>query len=76
MWPPERVLTPDEVRGDRASIREALTLDGWPTLGAVRDKVMFVMLDEGEHRAAYLETFPDLVGAMIFMRGGRGEPSS
>lgn len=74
VWPPERVLRPDDLRGSRASIRERLTLDGWPTLGETRDKVMFVMLDEGENQDAYLDTFPGLVDAMIFMRGGRGEP--
>ncbi|MEZ4266781.1 MAG: Ca2+-dependent phosphoinositide-specific phospholipase C [Myxococcota bacterium] len=73
-WPRERVLTPDDLRGTHASIRERLTAEGWPTLGATRDKVMFVMLDEGDNQKAYLDTFPGLEGAMIFMRGGRGEP--
>ncbi len=74
IWPPERVLRPDDLRGSRDSIRQRLTMDGWPTLGETRDKVMFVMLDDDKNRDAYLATFPGLVGAMIFMRGGRGEP--
>jgi hypothetical protein len=73
-WPRERVLTPDDLKGTYASIRERLTAEGWPTLGETRDKVMFIMLDEGENQRAYLETFPGLEDAMIFMRGGRGEP--
>lgn len=74
VWPAERVLRPDDVRGAHSTLREALETDGWPTLGQTRNRVMFVMLDEGEHRAAYLEKYPGLSEAAIFMRGGLGQP--
>lgn len=76
VWPRPRVLTPDDVRGEHPSLRAALDADGWPTLGATRDRVMFVMLDSGAHRDGYLDTFPNLEGAVIFARGGAGEPWS
>jgi hypothetical protein len=75
VWPTERVLRPDDVRNGHATLREALESDGWPTLGATRQKAMFIMLDGGEHKTAYLEGHPNLEGRVIFMRGGQGEPT-
>ena len=36
---PDDLLTPDDVRGSSATLEEAVTTDGWPTLGATRGKV-------------------------------------
>jgi hypothetical protein len=74
VWPEHRLLTPDDVRGTHATLREALETDGWPTLGAVRGQAMFVMLDSGNHRANYLAGHPNLEGRVIWARGGLGEP--
>ncbi|MDP6942517.1 MAG: Ca2+-dependent phosphoinositide-specific phospholipase C [Myxococcota bacterium] len=74
VWPPARMLRPDDVRGDHATLREALETDGWPTLGATRQKAMFIMLDSGEHRTRYLADHPNLEGRVLFARDGLGEP--
>lgn len=74
VFPPASLLTPDDVRGAHATLKEALEQDGWPTLGKARGRTMFVMLDDGAHRAAYLEGHPMLEGRPIFARGGFGEP--
>ncbi len=76
VWPKERVLRPDDVRGSHKTLREALEEDGWPTLGQTRNKAMFVMLNSGHHRTNYLKGHPNLEGRVIFMRGGQGEPWS
>ena len=47
MIPPEQLLTPDLVRADYSSVREALDTEGWPTLGKVRGRVMFIILNRG-----------------------------
>jgi hypothetical protein len=52
-FPRERILTPARVQGDAATLREAVTTRGWPTLGEARGTVMFALLDGGEHRQAY-----------------------
>lgn len=41
----ERLLRPDDVRGGRATLREAVLEEGWPTLDAARGRFLFV-LDE------------------------------
>ena len=72
VWPAERLLTPDRVRGDHDSLREALLADGWPTLGATRGQAMLLLLDSGEHRDAYLQEYAGLRGALFFTRNGQG----
>ena len=76
MWPRERILTPDDVRGGHATLRAALETDGWPTLGETRGRVLFLMLDSSEHRDGYLELHPGLQGALLFARGEMGAPWS
>ncbi len=73
VWPSDRLLTPDDVRGVHATLREALEADGWPTLASVRGQAMFVMLDEDLHRDGYLAGHPNLEGRAMFARGGLGE---
>ena len=63
VWPAGRLLTPDDVRGTHATLREALEADGWPTLGATRNRAMFAMLDSGAHRDDYLAGHPTLKDA-------------
>lgn len=54
VWPRERLVTPGLVRGKRASLREAIEGDGWPELDSVRNRAMFMLLDRGRQRKAYL----------------------
>ncbi len=74
VWPPERVMLPDDVRGEHATLRDALVAEGWPTLGETRQMAMFIMLDNEQHRDAYLAEHPNLEGRVLFARGGVGEP--
>lgn len=67
VWPPARIITPDEVRGSFATLPQALRTQGWPVLGAVRGRVIFAMLDSGAHRDAYLEGAPALEGRLMFV---------
>lgn len=46
---PEALITPDEVQGNAASLRAAVSEGGWPTLGAARGRVMFA-LDAPRHQ--------------------------
>ncbi len=75
VFPKDRVLRPDDVRGKHATLRKALETDGWPTLGKTRNKAMFLMLNSGEHRKNYLKGHPNLEDRVIFMRDGKGEPT-
>jgi len=74
VWPRERIVAPDDVRGDHATLQDALAAGGWPLLRDCRGKALFQMLDSGEHREAYLAPDPTLAGRPMFVRGGPSEP--
>lgn len=71
VWPRERIFTPDDLRGGAQTLPEAIAAaGGWPTLGQLRQKIVFVMLDSGEARAEYLEGNPALEGRLLFVKAG------
>jgi len=66
-WPRERMLTPDDLRGDADTLREVVTTTGWPTLGELRGSALFYMLDGGVHRDGYIAA-AGLDGRVMFAR--------
>jgi hypothetical protein len=63
----DQVITPDDVRGDAATLRDAVTSGtGWPTLAESRGKVMFALDNGGAVRDAYIASAPGLEGRMMF----------
>ena len=74
--PSERLITPDFVRGNRATLEKAVLKDGWPKLEAVKGRFLFV-LDEGDTKVnLYLEKFPQLKGAALFVNKEEGNPEA
>jgi hypothetical protein len=67
-FPAARCITPDDVRGTAATLREAVTTKGWPTLAASRGKVFFILHDEGKLRDFYVKGHPSLRGRAMFVR--------
>lgn len=67
VWPRERIVAPDEVRGDFDTLSEAIKTTGWPTLGALRGRILFSLLEGGIHRDNYLEGAPSLEGRLLFV---------
>ena len=55
------------MRGEHATLREAVTTTGWPKLGAARGKVIFTMDLSPEANAPYAEGHPSLQGRVAFM---------
>ena len=67
VFPDSARITPDKVRGKHATLREAVTAGGWPTLKAARGKVMFAM-DEGRAKTdLYRVGHPSLEGRAMFI---------
>jgi hypothetical protein len=76
VFPPARVLTPDDVRGTHATLAEAVTTDGWPRIDSVRGQVMFLMDNAGGYRDTYTAGHPTLEGRMIFTNSEIGRPDA
>jgi hypothetical protein len=64
---PDRLITPDMVRGKAKTLREGVLAGGWLTLEAARGKVFFA-LDEGPAKVeVYLRGHKSLEGLPIFV---------
>ncbi|REK09091.1 MAG: hypothetical protein DWQ37_19750 [Planctomycetota bacterium] len=63
-----QILTPDDVRGEASTLRDAVTGRGWPTLDEARGKVFFILHDQGAQRAAYTKGHPSLEARVMFVR--------
>lgn len=70
------VITPDDVRGDFATLEEAVTQKGWPTLVDSRGKVMFALDNTGRHKELYLQGNPNLEKRVMFVSSEPGEQTA
>jgi hypothetical protein len=71
----ERIITPDDVRGDYPTLNAAIRAGHWPRLKDARGKVLFlIMTATGPSGAAgYLQGHPSLKGRIAFLRSEPGE---
>jgi len=75
VFPPAQLITPDDVRGNRATLEEAVLAGGWPSLGDARGRVLFG-LDNGDKRVAYADGRPSLEGRILFTSSAPGLPDA
>ena len=71
VWPKERIITPDEVRGSHATLREAVTTDGWLTLGKSRGRILFAFIGDSTE---YMMGHPNLENRVVFPRATVNDP--
>ncbi len=78
IWPRERILTPDTVRGEFPTLAGAIQARGWPTLGEVRGMAVFVLLDSdhepGAHHYNYTGGNVSLDGKLLFATAHADDP--
>jgi hypothetical protein len=75
VFPPEEMITPDDVRGEDDSLEQAV-LDGqWPSLESARGKVVFLM-DQHNAGPIYLVGHPSLRGRVLFTNSDPGNPDA
>lgn len=61
------IITPDSVRGDAASLREAVLGGGWPDLSKARGKVFFALDERPEKVEVYMRGNTSLQGLPMFV---------
>jgi hypothetical protein len=74
--PPEKLLTPDDVRGEYSSLEAAVLAHAWPTLQEARGRFLFVLDERGEKLETYVEGHPSLEGRMMFVNAEEGRPEA
>lgn len=62
----ENLVLPDDLRGEAASLREAIDRDGWPAVGECRGRFFFIIDHGGRLPEIYREAHPALAGAAMF----------
>lgn len=72
----ERIITPDDVRGDAATLEEVVLADGWPTIDEARGMVMFSMVNTGRARDLYRMPSATLEGRVMFTSSEPGAPDA
>jgi hypothetical protein len=75
VFPPGEIITPDQVRGAHATLLEAISAGGWPTLAAARGKVLF-LLDNLDLASVYDRGDGALRGRILFPNATPGTPES
>ncbi|MCZ7685216.1 MAG: phosphatidylinositol-specific phospholipase C1-like protein [Sandaracinaceae bacterium] len=73
VFPEELLITPDLVRGDAATLDEAVTTRGWPTLGEVRGRTMFFLNCDREWCVTYADVGAGLEGRLVFADSEPGD---
>lgn len=61
-----RIVAPDDLRGDAATLRQAATGGRWPTLEASRGKVLLVLDSNPRIAELYRQDHPSLKGRIMF----------
>ncbi len=73
VFAPDEILTPDDVRGERATLAEAIANPGWPTLAETRGRILFALDNGGHYKADYLAGHPSLAGRVMFVDSAPGD---
>lgn len=72
----DKMIVPDDVRGDFDTLEEAVGKSNWPTLATARGKILWVLDDMDQKRKAYLADHPSLRGRAMFVNSRPGNPEA
>ena len=75
VFPEDRLITPDKVRGRYDTLEEAVLANNWPTLAEARGKLVF-LLDQKNVSAPYLANHSALRGRILFTNADPGTPDA
>lgn len=68
-----QLITPDDVRGDAATLEEAVLQQGWPSIDDSRGKVLFALNNTGALRSLYTDGRPSIEGRPMFTSATPGD---
>jgi hypothetical protein len=72
----EKLITPDEVRGNFGTLEEAVLSGNWPSLDRSKGKFLFVLDENEEKIKRYLSVKSGLKDAMLFVNLKEGNPEA
>jgi hypothetical protein len=74
--PAQQLITPDWVRGESESLRDAIVNRGWPKLEEVRGRLMFALDNTDSVRQRYLKKSDTLRDRMMFVSVDESHPAA
>lgn len=69
-WPRNKVFRPDDFTGGLPSAQAAVAAHGWPTLDAMRGKVVFALMSNDDVARRYAHNDRDLSGRSMHIASG------
>jgi len=66
---PQDLITPDQVRGNASTLRQAVITRGWPTLDEARGRIFFALDESPPKVALYRGSRKSLEGRVMFVNG-------
>lgn len=72
----DTLFTPAMLAGTSTSVRAVVLREGWPTLGAMRGKVIVALNESGEFRTAYTHGDRDYLGRSMFVTAEPDQPTA
>ena len=76
VFPDERIILPDDVRGDAVTLEMAVLEAGWPGLSEARGKMIFALDSGGSIRDLYIEGHTSLGDRVMFTDSDPGTPEA
>jgi membrane-associated phospholipid phosphatase len=76
VFPPQALITPDNVQGPYPTLRDAVLHDAWPTLGQARGKVLFALDEDADEVAIYRGKRHSLEGRVFFVNTDENSPAA
>jgi hypothetical protein len=74
VFAPDQLITPDQLQGGHASLREAALAHAWPLLADARGKMIFVLNDDAAKTKAYQGSRRSLEGRVLFVTADENSP--
>jgi hypothetical protein len=71
-----RLITPDDVRGNFATLELAARAHGWPKLSEARGRFFFVLDETGPKLETYIAGHSSLQGRIMFVNAKEGHPEA
>jgi hypothetical protein len=76
VFPEPELITPDQVQGRHATLREAVLAGAWPRLGAARGRVIFALDAPPDQVARYRGARRSLEGRVMFVNIDEASPAA
>ena len=72
----QKVLTPDQVRGNYTTLEEAVLKGNWPLLKNAKGKFIFILDEKGDKVQAYVKGHTALQKRLLFVNAEPGSPEA